>query len=67
MIAAILIYTLIFWIDFRHLKKDKNGRRLFILLCALGAFLVILLFSDIKITTPAVVIMKLLEISGLHY
>ena len=67
MSAAIIIYFFIFLVDFKHLRGDKNGRRLFILSCAVGAALVLLLLSDIKITTPAVLIMNLLKILGLHY
>lgn len=67
MSAVIIIYTFIFLLDFKFLKGDKNGSRLFFLSCAVGISLVLLLMSDIKITTPAVLIMNILKALGLHY
>ena len=67
MIAAIIVYTVIFLTDFGKTKGDKSGRRLFMLSAFVGIALLLLIQSDIKITAPAVHIMKFLKYIGLHY
>ena len=67
MSSVIIIYAFIFFSDWKHTKGDKNGRRLLMLSSAVGIAVLLLLQSDIKITTPAVHIMNFLEYLGLHY
>ena len=67
MIAAIIVYTAVFLLDFGKTKGDKNGRRLFLLSATVGIALLTLIQSDIKITAPAVHIMNFLKFAGLHY
>lgn len=67
MSSIIIIYAFIFFSDWNNIRGDKNGRRLLMLSSAVGIAVLLLLQSDIKITTPAVHIMNFLEYLGLHY
>ncbi|MBQ7717775.1 MAG: hypothetical protein IJT38_00520 [Clostridia bacterium] len=67
MSTVIVVYAFIFLSDFMQIKGDKNGRWLLMLSSAVGISVLLLLQSDIKITTPAVHIMNFLEYLGLHY